>query len=206
MNLPALATILFAALVCAHATINHDDIQPFPQPEPVTISEKAALKFKPQLYTPRGACVSFPAVNAAGEVTGGLKGSGGNGACAHAPKGSQVYGRAGWYKDVWAIMYTWYFPKSFSWMLPNGRHGWMSVVVWIDNPAVETPKIVGVSMSSKFDDKYKKEQNILANYFAGFRAAGIDVLSSSALLHHSGSNLISTSVHHICISPLTMVN
>ncbi|ETP08904.1 hypothetical protein F441_15185 [Phytophthora nicotianae CJ01A1] len=58
-------------------------------------------------------CVSYPAVNAAGEVTGGLKGTNGNDACKYAPQGSQVYGRAGWYKDLWAIMYAWYFPKGF---------------------------------------------------------------------------------------------
>ncbi|ETP32861.1 hypothetical protein F442_18525 [Phytophthora nicotianae P10297] len=101
MKLRAFATTLFAALIaCASATVDHDKIEPIPQPEPVTISEKAAIKFKPQLSTSNIACVSFPAVNAAGEVTGGLKGTNGNDACKYAPKGSQVYGRAGWYKDL----------------------------------------------------------------------------------------------------------
>ncbi|KAG3166009.1 hypothetical protein PC129_g20065, partial [Phytophthora cactorum] len=39
---------------------------------------------------------------------------------------------------------------------PTRRHDWKSVVVWIDNPDLETPKIVGVSMS-KSDTKYYKE-------------------------------------------------
>ncbi|KAG4042351.1 hypothetical protein PC123_g22158 [Phytophthora cactorum] len=157
MNLRVLVTTLFAALVaCATATVDHDKIEPFPQPEPVTISEKTAIKFKPQLYTSEIACVSYPAVNAAGEVTGGLKGTNGNDACKYAPKGSQVYGRAGWYKDMWAIMYAWYFPKGFWLDFPTRRHDWKSVVVWIDNLDLETPKIVGVSMS-KSDTKYYKE-------------------------------------------------
>ncbi|OWZ00287.1 hypothetical protein PHMEG_00028558 [Phytophthora megakarya] len=172
MNLPVLVTIIFAALVtCADAATDHDKIQPIPQPEPVTVAEKAAVKFKPQLITPKGACVSFPAISANGDVTGGLKGTNGDDACGAAPLGSQVYGRSGWYKDVWAIMYTWYFPKSFSWFLPSGRHDWQSVVVWIDNPDVETPKILGVSMSSS-GSSYKKERNIVGNYFSGFRVQG----------------------------------
>ncbi|KAF1786947.1 hypothetical protein Pcac1_g28250 [Phytophthora cactorum] len=172
MNLRVLVTTLFAALVaCATATVDHDKIEPFPQPEPVTISEKTAIKFKPQLYTSEIACVSYPAVNAAGEVTGGLKGTNGNDACKYAPKGSQVYGRAGWYKDMWAIMYAWYFPKGFWLDFPTRRHDWKSVVVWIDNPDLETPKIVGVSMS-KSDTKYYKELKTWASNFVGYRMEG----------------------------------
>ncbi|OWY94768.1 hypothetical protein PHMEG_00035412 [Phytophthora megakarya] len=173
MNSRFLATTLFAALIaCATATVDHDKIEPFPQPEPVTVSEKAAIKFKPQLYTSESVCVSFPAVNVAGEVTGGLKGTNGNDACKYAPKGSQVYGRAGWYKDMWAIMYAWYFPKGFSYFgYPSRRHDWQSVVVWIDNPDLETPKIVGVSLS-KSDTKYYKELKMWPSYFVGYRTEG----------------------------------
>ncbi|ETL94043.1 hypothetical protein L917_07921 [Phytophthora nicotianae] len=171
MNLQALATLFAALVTCAIATVDHDKIQPFPQPEPVTISEKAAIKFKPQLYIPEGVCVSYPAVNDAGETTGGLKGSNGNDACKSAPLGSQVYGRAGWYKDVWAIMYAWYFPKGFWAGFPTRRHDWKSVVVWIDNPDLEVPKIVGVSMS-KSDTKYDKRLELFASDFAGFQMMG----------------------------------
>ncbi|KAG6958611.1 hypothetical protein JG687_00009291, partial [Phytophthora cactorum] len=54
-------------------SIDHDTVEPIPQLDPVTVSKKAAVKFKPELLT----CASFPAVNAAGETSGGLKGSGG---------------------------------------------------------------------------------------------------------------------------------
>ncbi|KAG7375415.1 hypothetical protein PHYPSEUDO_001328 [Phytophthora pseudosyringae] len=172
MNLRALATTLLAALAaCATATLDHDKVEPFPQPEPATVSEKAAIKFKPQLYTPEIVCVPYPAVNAAGEVTGGLKGTNGNDACRYATMGSQVYGRAGWYKDMWVIMYAWYFPKGFLVDFPIRRHDWKSVVVWIDNPALESPKIVGVAMS-KSDTNYHKTTKPFASYFAGYRAEG----------------------------------
>ncbi|KAK1938926.1 hypothetical protein P3T76_009001 [Phytophthora citrophthora] len=181
------ATLLVFAVLAASAsaTVDHDKIEPFPQPEPVTVSEKAAIKFKPQLYTAKEVCVPFPAVNAAGEVTGGLKGTNGNDACKYAPKGAQVYGRAGWYKDVWAIMYSWYFPKGFNWLgFPSRRHDWKNVVVWIDNPDLEIPKIVGVAMS-KSDTKYWKELKIWPSYFVGYRTEG----QSSRRVEYYGSNM-----------------
>ncbi|ETP45350.1 hypothetical protein F442_08230 [Phytophthora nicotianae P10297] len=175
MKLRALTSTLFATLVlwtaCTNATIDHDKVLPFPQPEPVTISEKAAITFQPQLYIPEGVCVSYPAVNAAGETIGGLKGSNGNDACMYAPLGSQVYGRARWFKDLWAIMYAWYFPKDFWAAFPTHRHDWKSVVVWIDNPDLEMPKIVGVSMSES-DTKYNKRLKLFASDFAGFQTMG----------------------------------
>ncbi|ETO61430.1 hypothetical protein F444_20558 [Phytophthora nicotianae P1976] len=210
MNLRALVMALLTLVACTTATVDHDKIEPFPQPEQVTISEKAAIKFKPQLGSTKivseKVCVPYPAVNAAGEVTGGLKETNGNfcelakpstpgsvapvsllktaivlikrslfvvpqvgliihiAACKYAPKGSQVYGRARWHKDLWAIMYTWYFPKGFWMGFPTRRHDWKSVVVWIDNPSLEEPKIVGVSMSES-DTKYNKETRIWPSNF-----------------------------------------
>ncbi|KUF93362.1 NPP1 protein [Phytophthora nicotianae] len=65
MNIRAIAAAVFSALVVyATATVDHDKIEPFLQPEPM--SEKAAIKFKPNLSTSEIVCVSFPAVNAAG--------------------------------------------------------------------------------------------------------------------------------------------
>eukprot|EP00644_Phytophthora_capsici_P019559 jgi/Phyca11/133546/e_gw1.547.4.1 len=126
--------------------IDHDKVQPFAQPVPVTISEKAADKYKPQLEI-YGSCVSFPAVNAAGDITGGLKGSEGTDGCTKAPLGSQVYGRSAWYQDKWAMMFAWYFPKNFWEGRPKSRHLWANMVLWLDNPALETPKILGASLS-----------------------------------------------------------
>ncbi|POM59252.1 hypothetical protein PHPALM_32048 [Phytophthora palmivora] len=188
MNLITLISVFFVAVVAsAKETTDHDKVLPIPQPEPVTVSEKAAILFKPQLYTYQYVCVSFPAVSAAGEVTGGLKGTNGNDACKYAPKGSQVYGRAGWYKDLWAIMYAWYFPKGFSWTgFPSRRHDWKSVVVWIDNPELESPKIVGVSMS-KSDSKYRTQFKMRPSYFVGYRSMGRSSGSSDVMFSfHDG--------------------
>ncbi|KAG7381538.1 hypothetical protein PHYBOEH_010878 [Phytophthora boehmeriae] len=145
-----IAAVVFTGGVVA---INHDKVQPIVQPEPVTVSEKAAVKFKPMLRID-GGCVSFPAINAAGEVTEGLKGTGGTSGCKVSLLGSQVYGRSAWHGDVWAIMYAWYFPKGFWADFPTRRHDWVNAIVWIDNPALENPKIVGLS-ASEGGSKYK---------------------------------------------------
>ncbi|EGZ18517.1 necrosis inducing-like protein NPP1 type [Phytophthora sojae] len=142
-----LSAIAIASFSAAGAvTIDHDKVQPFAQPEPVTVSEKTAVKFKPSLHIVDG-CHPYPAVNAAGETSAGLKGSGRiDGKCKGSALGSQVYGRAIWYKDLWAIVYGWYFPKDKVDFLNKGqRHKWVSAVVWLDNPAVETPKILAIS-------------------------------------------------------------
>eukprot|EP00644_Phytophthora_capsici_P000878 jgi/Phyca11/109089/e_gw1.16.427.1 len=147
-----LAVVLSLSIVhCAHGepvTINHDQVQPFAQPEPVTISEKAAVKFKPQIHITDG-CVPFPAVNAAGEVSGGLNPTKYTDGCTESPMGSQVYGRASWYRDHWAIMYAWYFPKNFRAFFARGRHGWANMVLWLDNPALENQKLLGASLSQQ---------------------------------------------------------
>ncbi|KAG6615930.1 necrosis inducing-like protein NPP1 type [Phytophthora cinnamomi] len=153
MNLHSLLFITITAAtlsVVIAGPIGHDKVQPFAQPEPTTISEKVAVKFKPSLQIVDG-CHPYPAVNAAGETSGGLKGTGKpDGDCKGSGLGSQVYGRAVWFKDLWAIMYAWYFPKDVYYGVfskKGYRHKWVSAVVWLDNPAVETPKILAVSTS-----------------------------------------------------------
>ncbi|CAH0491555.1 unnamed protein product [Peronospora farinosa] len=134
--------------------INHDDIRPFHQPTAVTLDEKAAVKFKPRLTISPHLCYMYPAVSQEGYVSGGLKPTGlTDGQCKGNRYGSQVYGRAAWYKGKYAIMYAYYSPKE---EIPdndgkeseyNHRHGWQTVTVWINNPAIKDPKILGVSMT-----------------------------------------------------------
>ncbi|KAG7398867.1 hypothetical protein PHYBOEH_010191 [Phytophthora boehmeriae] len=146
--------LLAATLLHIDATIiDHDKVQPFAQPEPVTISEKAGVMFKPTLNIHSG-CHSFPAVNAEGETTGGLKPTGDTEGCRDAPLGSQVYGRGAWYQDYWAIMYSWYYPKGYWASFTTRRHDWSCAILWIDNPEFETPTIKGISTchgDSSFD-------------------------------------------------------
>jgi hypothetical protein len=105
-------------------TIPHKDVKPFPQPEPVTVSEKAGVKFKPQIDINTG-CVPYPAVNDIGETSGGLQETGSpKGGCRGSGHGSQVYGRSTWHNQVWAIMCSWYFPKDAPSSGMGHRHDW----------------------------------------------------------------------------------
>uniref|UniRef100_H3GB05 Necrosis inducing-like protein NPP1 type n=1 Tax=Phytophthora ramorum TaxID=164328 RepID=H3GB05_PHYRM len=159
MNIGRLFVVVAVAFFSVEAaSIDHDKVQPFPQPDPVTITEKSGVKFKPELHidTEHG-CASYPAVNSAGETSGGLKGTKGTSACTGPILGSQVYGRAEWHNDVWAIMYAWYFPKGFWDSRAYWRHDWSNAVVWIDDPALENPKVLGLSLSTsenKYGHKY----------------------------------------------------
>ncbi|ETO85835.1 hypothetical protein F444_00549 [Phytophthora nicotianae P1976] len=146
-------TILAAAAIASikAASIDHDKVQPFAQPEPITDAEKAAVKFKPSLAVKAG-CHPYPAVNAAGDTSAGLKGTGApDGECEGSPLGSQVYSRSKWYEDKWAIMYAWYFPKDMQniGLIKKGvRHDWVNLVVWLDNPALAEPTILAISASN----------------------------------------------------------
>ncbi|OWY92226.1 Necrosis inducing protein NPP1, partial [Phytophthora megakarya] len=71
--------------------------------------------------------------------------------------------RSTWHRDVWAIMYAWYLPKGYE--KPRGnsannghRHFWGYATVWIDNPAMENAKIVGVSMPGLNYESYEYER------------------------------------------------
>ncbi|KAJ8544374.1 hypothetical protein ON010_g11894 [Phytophthora cinnamomi] len=163
------AICLFAVVNAQSSSIPHNEVQPFVQPVPVTDSEKAAVKFKPQLKISDG-CHPYPAVQANGSVSAGLKWTfiGQSGDCGGSPLGSQIYARSSWYSDVWAIMYAWYFPKGREATGGVGlghRHNWEFVVVWIDNPALDNSTILGVSMSAYLG--YSKRHPPKAKYVDG---------------------------------------
>uniref|UniRef100_H3G938 Necrosis inducing-like protein NPP1 type n=1 Tax=Phytophthora ramorum TaxID=164328 RepID=H3G938_PHYRM len=151
MNLRAFFYVVFALTAVAQVQadkIGHDEVVPFPQPEPVTISEKAAVRFKPEIHITNG-CHPYPAVSEAGMTSGGLQATGGpSSKCKGSGWGSQMYGRSTWYSGVWAIMYTWYFPKDSPSTRLGHRHDWEHVVVWIDNPDVSNPILLAVSPSA----------------------------------------------------------
>eukprot|EP00644_Phytophthora_capsici_P018980 jgi/Phyca11/132529/e_gw1.178.7.1 len=123
------------------AIVDYQEIKPFAQPEPITVSDKVAVRFKPQLRIKDG-CHPYPAVNEAGDISSGADSGWGDSSCSGSDVGSQVYGRSAWCGGVWGMMYAWYFPKD------ETTHRWENVVVWIDDPAVENPTILGVSTSS----------------------------------------------------------
>ncbi|MDI3412041.1 NPP1 family protein [Bacillus sonorensis] len=125
--------------------IDHDKVVGFKEVAPSTVSQKAAKRFQPYLKVYSG-CVPFPAVDAQGNTSGGLEPTG-------APEGhcskntGQVYTRSAWYNGVWAIMYSWYFPKDEASPGLGHRHDWEGIVVWVDNPANQNPKALSVAYS-----------------------------------------------------------
>uniref|UniRef100_H3G7M7 Necrosis inducing-like protein NPP1 type n=1 Tax=Phytophthora ramorum TaxID=164328 RepID=H3G7M7_PHYRM len=144
--------------------IDHDKVQPFAEPEPTTDSEKAAVKFKPQLLVTYG-CYPYPAVQADGSVSAGLRGSGpADGECRGSSLGSQVYSRSDWYEDKWAIMYTWYLPKGRPTKYQR-RHFWETAVVWIDDPALANSTILGVSLN--YGWRSKEETPVAPRFLDG---------------------------------------
>ncbi|MQU79466.1 necrosis-inducing protein [Sinorhizobium medicae] len=107
--------------------IDHDKVRGLPD------STSGLLKtFQPYLKVIRG-CVPFPAVDADGSVSGGLKPSGRvNGGCSRSR--GQIYVRAGEFNGQCAIMYSWFFPKdqNLDWPVAGGsRYDWQSVIVWL---------------------------------------------------------------------------
>ncbi|OWZ18788.1 Necrosis inducing protein NPP1 [Phytophthora megakarya] len=144
-----LIVILLIASVQAEVSfIKHDQVQPFPQLKPTTNSERIAINCKPLLYIERG-CYPYPAVNVNGSLNGGLEWGGAeNGDCKGSKLGSQVYSRSASFRNKWAIMYAWYFPKSINFistMISGQRHFWKFVIVWIDDPNKENSTMLGVS-------------------------------------------------------------
>ncbi|KAJ3392693.1 hypothetical protein HDU84_003699 [Entophlyctis sp. JEL0112] len=96
-------------------------------------------------------CAVFPAVDAAGDVSGGLKlGGATNGDCATAPHGGQVYVRSAQYQDRWAIMYSWFWPKDQEEFGAGHRYDWESAVVFINdvNASAADQKIIEVAASA----------------------------------------------------------
>ncbi|EGZ07903.1 necrosis inducing like protein NPP1 type [Phytophthora sojae] len=118
------------------------------QSEAISLSEKAAVRFKPQLLIGNG-CNTYPAVNAQGQTSGGLKPTGGSmDTCILASSPCSLYVRSAWQKNVWATMYAWYFPKDSPKSGKGHRHDWENIVVWLENPAPECTKLLAVSTSS----------------------------------------------------------
>ncbi|MEK3773596.1 NPP1 family protein [Paenibacillus sp. FSL K6-4396] len=127
------------------AEINHDQVVGFQEVSPVTVTQQAAKRFQPFLKVYHG-CVPFPAVDQQGNTSAGLNTSGSsNGNCSSST--GQIYSRSAWHNGVWAIMYSWYFPKDSPSSGLGHRHDWEGIVVWVDNPAAANPQILSIAYS-----------------------------------------------------------
>ncbi|RLN50526.1 hypothetical protein BBP00_00010036 [Phytophthora kernoviae] len=147
MNLRTLAVAAAGLLAFAQAKkLTYDSVIPFPETKATTTEYAIALKFKPQLYIARG-CYPYPAIDSVGNTNAGLSVLSLK-KCGGSLDGPQVYGRSVLYKDVWAIVYAWYFPRDR--VVTGGqRHAWEHVIVWVEKSGSGKTKLVSVSASSR---------------------------------------------------------
>ncbi|KAK0112846.1 hypothetical protein ONS95_014571 [Cadophora gregata] len=113
------------------AVIGHDKVVGFPQTVPSGSLGSLYLAYKPLLKVVNG-CVPFPAVDSAGNTGGGLATSGAsNGGCSSST--GQVYVRSGAHNGMYAVMYSWYFPKDSPSNGLGHRHDWEGVIVYLSS-------------------------------------------------------------------------
>ncbi|KAG9193077.1 hypothetical protein G6011_03112 [Alternaria panax] len=170
VQLLAAASVVLASPVNlqGRAVINHDAVVGFPETVPSGIVGQLMLKYKPFLKVENG-CVPFPAVNAAGDTSGGLATSGeSSGMCSSSP--GQVYARAGAHNGAYAIMYSWYMPKDSPGPGLGHRHDWENIVVWLSAQST-TATIRGVAISAHGDyDKVTKPNLSGTRPLIGYRS------------------------------------
>ncbi|OLN87238.1 hypothetical protein CCHL11_03668 [Colletotrichum chlorophyti] len=143
--LAAAASTTVAAPIEPRAVIAHDAVVGFPQTVPSGIVGSLYLKYQPYLKIVNG-CVPFPAVNSAGDTSGGLNPTGAsNGGCSSST--GQVYARGGTYNGAYAIMYSWYMPKDSPITGLGHRHEWENAVVWLSS-ASDSATVLGVAASA----------------------------------------------------------
>lgn len=123
-----IACALAGPVALAFTVIAHDQVQP------IGASASALEKYyQPLLYVTDKGCVPYPAVDVAGDVSGGLAASGSpNGSCTSSV--GQIYSRYTTYDNMCAVMYSWFMPKD---MPPSGigghRYEWEGIIVWLSS-------------------------------------------------------------------------
>ncbi|KAI9982053.1 hypothetical protein PInf_008126 [Phytophthora infestans] len=147
MRLVAIAAGLLASI---HAEkLAYNSVVPMPETEATTNELSLALRFKPQLHVDSG-CHPYPAVDEDGNINSGLalysfkK-------CGPPALGSQTYGRATTYKDSYAIMYSWYFPRELRAAFGH-RHSWENIIVWVERKTGGASKAKMSAVSSSIND------------------------------------------------------
>lgn len=155
----AVATIMCRAV---HARkIGHDDMPVWQEPAPANNVQALAVRFKPLLNV-AGGCQPYPAVDPEGNTGDGLSlwGTPSQG-CSDKSR-AQVYSRSSWYKDAYAIMYSWYMPKDSPSPILGHRHDWENILVWLDSDNIAMAKVIAVAASAHGD--YFKSYPINPNY------------------------------------------
>ncbi|KAF7895743.1 uncharacterized protein EAF01_009705 [Botrytis porri] len=159
----------------ARAVVSHDSINPWPENVPGNALGNTLKKFEPFLHIAHG-CQPYSAVDGYGNTSGGLQDSGSpSGGCRDQSKG-QTYVRGGWSGGRYGIMYAWYFPKDQP--IPGNvvgghRHDWEHVVVWVNNPSVANPVLIGAGASGhgkmkKTTNPQRQGDRVKVEYFTTF--------------------------------------
>jgi len=128
LSLTAIACASVSSATLAVNVVDHDLVQPI-----YTGASALEMYYQPLLYVTDKGCVPYPAVDSAGNVSGGLKAAGSpNGDCTSSI--GQVYSRYTPYANMCAIMYSWFMPKD---MPPSGigghRYEWEGIIVWLQS-------------------------------------------------------------------------
>ncbi|KAK1994176.1 NPP1-domain-containing protein [Colletotrichum falcatum] len=128
-----------------HKFIDHDAVKPLQQKASADLGD-LELRFNPHLYVD-GGCDPYPAVDADGNLGGGLKPTGGGRSGCDKGGDGQVYVRVGQTSQGRrAVMYSYYMPKV-RWAQGdnNGhRHYWASVVIWVNRWGCDTTDVSSV--------------------------------------------------------------
>ncbi|QSZ31409.1 hypothetical protein DSL72_000974 [Monilinia vaccinii-corymbosi] len=131
----------------SRSVIAHDKVVGFPPQVPGGTVGSVYLAYKPYLKVVNG-CVPYPAVDAAGNTSGGLKPEGTSDSGCSSSTG-QVYVRGGQYGSHYAVMYSWYFPKDEPSSKIGHRHDWEGVIVWLkDGTSTNAANIAAVCPSA----------------------------------------------------------
>ncbi|KAM0326268.1 hypothetical protein ACHAQA_006865 [Verticillium albo-atrum] len=132
------------------AEVPHSSLNALGQNLDNSATSKTVKDLQPSLFIESG-CQPYPAINTNGDWSAGLNlGGSPSGSCRDLSK-AQVYQRGGWHNNVYGIMYAWYMPKdqgTGSLAFTGHKHDWECVVVWVRNPAVANPVVLGLSTSA----------------------------------------------------------
>ncbi|KAG6353772.1 hypothetical protein INS49_005251 [Diaporthe citri] len=134
LGAPALAQA--SAPIEARSVISHDAVTGFTEAVPDSVAGTLMLKYKPKLKVTNG-CVPFPAVDAEGNTSGGLKPTGSsNGHCSSST--GQVYARAATHGEYFAIMYSCGL---------GHRYDWEEAIAWLSGETADAA-LVAFSLSA----------------------------------------------------------
>ncbi|KAK2049975.1 NPP1-domain-containing protein, partial [Colletotrichum somersetense] len=152
--------------------IDHDKVKALPQNASSGLDGELELRFNPDLYIQQG-CEIYPAVDAGGNLSGGLRPTGPRRGDCSARGNGQVYARLGMSKGRTGIMYSYYVPKV-RWGKHNDeghRHYWASIVVWVDHQGCDAGNLtqfVPVGLSFTYDHTtWDKGSASVATWAAG---------------------------------------